>query len=361
MSSRNPSILFWVPYPKQQAPSQRYRVELFLRYLEAEGIRYKIVPFMDESTWKVLYQGGSLSRKLGGVMKGYFRRFSSLFTEVHRYDYVFIHREAAPLGPPILEWILARVLRRKYIYDFDDAIWIPNTSEENRVIAGFKAFWKVKYLCRWAYKIAAGNEFLREYAARFNDQAIYMPTCVDTVYQHHLVKVHQEHQVVVGWTGRHSTLFYLDEILPVLQRLQERVAFAFVVIADKDPRLPLRNYRFVRWNEATEVQDLINIDIGVMPLKADAWSEGKCGFKLIQYLSLGIPAVASPVGVNEEIVLHGQTGFIAGNHDEWEGSLARLISDFSLRKQMGDRGRRHIVDNYSVDAHLKTFLELFQK
>ncbi len=315
---------------------------------------------MDEATWNILYKGGSAMQKAIGIVKGYLGRWKTMLADVPRYEYVFVHREAAPLGPPIFEWIVAKLWRKKMIYDFDDAIWIPNTSSENSIAAALKAFWKVGYICKWSYKVSGGNDYLCAYARKYNPIGTHLvPTCVDTELFHNKVKEHTTGKVTVGWTGSQSTLFYLDQLIPLLQQLQEEIDFTFLVIANKDPQLPLRNYTFLPWNETTEVADLLTMDIGVMPLQPDEWSEGKCGFKLIQYLSLGIPAIASPVGVNKQIVIDGEDGYIASTDDEWKQALKTLITDHDLRRKLGLAGRQRVVANYSIQSQKDNFLGLF--
>jgi glycosyltransferase involved in cell wall biosynthesis len=352
-------ILFLVPYPLKHAPSQRFRVELFEPFLKESGFQYKIAPFIDEKTWDILYKGGSAFQKTIGILKGYLKRWKIVLFEAPAYDYIFIHRETAPLGPPIFEWLLAKVFRRKIIYDFDDAIWIPNTSKENNLVAWFKAFWKVKLICKWSYKVVGGNVYLCNYAKQFNKNVVLIPTCVDVVNGHNQYKTPKEDNLVIGWTGSHSTLVYLDEIIPEIERLNKEFDFTFSVIANKNPELPLANFEFIPWKEETEVADLLNFDIGIMPLTPDKWSEGKCGFKLIQYLALGIPAVASPVGVNNEIIKHNKNGFLVNTQDEWYEALKILLSNFQMRKQMSEAGRDSIVNRYSVQTYKTAFLNLF--
>jgi len=352
-------VLFLVPYPSGTAPSQRFRVELFLPELTKAGIPYAIEPFIDARTWKVLYKRGYFFSKALGLCWGFIKRWWILFARVPFYDYVFIHRETSPLGPPIFEWIIAKIFKKRIIYDFDDAIWISNTSSANHFINWLKASWKVKHICRWAYKITAGNDYLYHYAIQFNQKVIKIPTCVDIEKGYHEIKRHREGILSVGWTGSHSTLKYLDQIIPVINELQKEIDFNFLVIADKNPFLSLRNFQFIPWNSSTEQEDLLKLDIGVMPLVADAWSEGKCGFKLIQYYAGGIPAVASPVGINKIIVEHEVNGFLCDTNDEWKFSLGKLLANKFLREQMGDRGRKKISKEYSLQSQTIKFIELF--
>lgn len=147
--------------------------------------------------------------------------------------------------------------------------------------------------------------------------------------------------------------------MPALRALQDKIDFTFVVIADRDPLLPLKNYRFIPWQRETEVQDLLNFHIGLMPLSNDDLSKGKCGFKAIQYMSLGIPAVVSPVGVNSRIVDNGINGFLCEDAEEWKVRLEQLLSDPISREKMGQAARRKIELAYSVRSSTKQFLDLF--
>jgi len=357
-----PKVLFLLPYPLHRAPSQRFRVENLLYLLDEAGIRYELAPFMTEKVWNILYKQGSLLRKAVGISSSYLKRIGTVLFRAHRYDLIFIHREAAPLGPPLIEWYLKKVLGKRFIYDFDDAIWIPNTSAQNKIAGMVKAFWKVAYICKWSYKIAAGNDYLAAYARNSGATSVSrIPTVVNTDTKYNRIRQHTPASRVIGWTGSHSTLKYLDGIMPVLQQLQEHLDFRFLVIADKKPELPLKNWEFIPWNPDTEIEDLLRIDIGIMPLTPDAWSEGKCGFKLIQYMALGIPAVASPVGVNTQIIDESVNGFIAADAGSWSTALQQLLGDCDLRSRMGKAGREKIVNEYSTAALRQPFTALFQQ
>jgi glycosyltransferase involved in cell wall biosynthesis len=152
---------------------------------------------------------------------------------------------------------------------------------------------------------------------------------------------------------------YLDEVVPVLKKLLSEFNFELVVISNKPPQFVLPNLRYIPWSEATEIDDLLQFNIGLMPLARDNWSEGKCGFKLIQYLSLGIPAVASAVGVNNQIIVEGINGYLCNKEDCWYQALKKLMLDASLRQSMGLRGHEKIVNQFSVRTNAEAFLKLF--
>jgi glycosyltransferase involved in cell wall biosynthesis len=354
------NILFLVPYPQGEAPSQRFRFEQYLVFLEEKGVTYKLESFLDSATWSILYMSGYTFKKVAGILKGILKRIKTLFY-IGNYDFVFIHREAAPLGPPLIEWIIAKVWKKKIIYDFDDAIWIPNTSDANNIAARLKWHHKVGLICSWSYKVSCGNEYLREYALQFNSRAIYNPTTLDTKNLHNpALHIKQpNYRPVIGWTGTHSTLIYLEPLIPVLQELEKEYDFEFCVIANKNPELPLRSFHFVPWSKETEIKDLLRFDIGLMPLVNDNWANGKCGFKALQYMSLGIPALVSPVGVNKEIVDNGINGYICNNKDEWEVALTELLKKSYKRKEMGIFAKEKVRSSYSVNSNKTNFLRLF--
>jgi len=353
------SILFIVPAPKGISPGQRFRHEQYLSLLQRNGIAFRINTFFEMKGWKTLYTRHHTIRKVYYVMLGLLKRFFTLF-ELRRYTHIYIYREATPVGLPFFEWAVSRIFKKKIIYDFDDAIWLPVTSEFNKRAAIFRNFSKVGSICRYSWKVSVGNRFLADYANKYNPQTFIIPTVVDTESVHSLLQDQNTKRPAIGWTGSFSTLTYLNIILPVLSNLEKEYDFDFIVIADKDPQLPLKNYRFIKWSRENEAKDLLNFHIGVMPLYDDEISRGKCGFKAIQYMSLGIPALVSPVGVNTEIVEHGINGFVCNNTEEWQKHLELLLSDAGLRMKMGQASRKTIVERYSVKANEQLFLDLFE-
>lgn len=354
------SILFLMPYPQGQAPSQRFRFEQYLGILSSAGHTYKLAAFLSPATWAILYKPGQSLAKAAGIAAGFWRRLG-LLLRVPAYDFVFIHREAAPLGPPVLEWLIANVLRKRIIYDFDDAIWLANTSDANRVAAGLKWHHKVTNICRWAYKNSCGNAYLAAYARQFNPSTVINPTTIDTVHLHNQVRDQTAPgRLVIGWTGTHSTLKYLNQIVPVLARLEaEGLDFEFRVISNQPPILPLRSLVFVPWRKATEIDDLLAFHVGLMPLEDDQWAKGKCAFKALQYMALGIPALVSPVGMNTEVVQNDYNGYVCATAADWETRLRQLLANPNLRQHLGLAARATVVERYSVLANMTNFLQLF--
>jgi glycosyltransferase involved in cell wall biosynthesis len=355
-------ILFLVPYPLGQAPSQRFRFEQYLPILAAHGHQYRLASFISETTWHILYKPGHMFRKVLGIIAGFSRRVF-LLSCVPTYDIVFIHREAAPIGPPVLEWIIAKIFKKRIVYDFDDAIWIPNISAANKIAAGIKWHSKVGSICRWAYRNSCGNNYLADYARRFNRQTVVNPTTIDTVGLHNQIRDQlASGPLVIGWTGTHSTLKYIKPVLPVLARLEaEGFEFEFRVISNQVPEIvvPLRSLTFVPWRKETEIIDLSSFHFGIMPLEDDPWANGKCAFKALQYMALGMPAVVSPVGMNTEVVQDGYNGYICQTSDEWYEALHKLLTNTQLRVQLGRAARKTVENQYSVKSNVINFLKLF--
>ncbi len=355
-------ILILAPYPKQQSPNQRFRFEQYLSAFDDAGIDYDYRPFWTNDVWKVFYQRGHLRTKTHGLLKGIGQRLA-LLPNLNKYDYVFIHREGLPVGPPVLELLIAAVWRKKIIYDFDDAIWIRNYSEANKGIARFLKFHrKVKVICRLSHRISTGNDFLANYAQRYNRDVVVIPTTIDTENHHNQLKhTSNAGKLIVGWTGTHSTLAQLREVEVQMRAVQQEIDFELQVICNEDPQFELLQYRYIPWRAETEINDLLQFDIGIMPLKNTDWERGKCGFKALQYMSLGIPVIASLVGANSQIIEHEKSGILIApeNSEAWVLWLKKLLNQPELRERLGKRGRQRVVEHYSVQSNKEKYIRLF--
>lgn len=353
-------ILFLVPYPLDRAPSQRFRFEQYFGALIDAGHSYRVQSFLSYDGWKVIYVKGHLIKKILAVAAGLFKRIVAV-GDAAGYDFIFIHREAAPFGLPLFEWLIAKVLGKKIIYDFDDAIWLTDRQTESGVAGAIRWRSKVGSICRWSYKVSCGNEYLCAYARQFNHNVVLNPTTIDTAY-HRPVQKESSDNITIGWTGTHSTLTYLEDVVPALQYIENKFPeVVFRVISNRAPDLgALRSVRFTPWERGTEIYDLADIDIGIMPLRDDDWAKGKCGFKALQYMAMEIPAVVSPTGVNSVIVQHGTDGLICNSAADWIEALERLIVDPDFRKKIGTAGRKKVEESYSVSSNTSNFLSLFE-
>jgi glycosyltransferase involved in cell wall biosynthesis len=355
------TIAFVVPYPMGIAPGQRFRFEHYLQHLKQRGFQIEWYPFLQLSTHAIIYKPGNTWKKALGVLDGYRRRLAQI-PRLLKADWIFIYREAAPLGPPVFEWLLGRLFHKRIIYDFDDAIWLPAVSLENRWITWLKFPAKVRFICSISHTVSVGNHYLEDFARQYGRRVQLNPTVLDTLTSH-LPKENvsrQDDLIRIGWTGSHSTLPYLNLVESVLQQIEDRYPNVEVfIIADQPPNLNLTRVRFCPWSKTTEVDDLNQLDIGIMPLSQDEWSMGKCGFKALQYMSVGIPVVASPVGVNRDIIDEGVNGFLCSTESEWLAALSRLIEQPLLRREMGAAGRQRVSEHYSVSGNADLFCGMF--
>lgn len=353
------NVLFIIPYPLKKAPSQRFRFEQYISFLEKSEVACHFSPFIDEQTWSILYHEGKTLQKFWGTVKGFFKRLFIVFT-FHKYDVLFIHREACFIGPAFFETLYAKLFTKKIIYDFDDAIWLHDVSDANSKLGWLKNPSKTAKIIKNASLIFAGNSYLANYAQHFNKNVIVMPTTIDLNY-HAAEKKSQQNTIVIGWTGSYTTIKHFEQAIPILAKLKTKYPQIQVhLISNKPSDNNEIAIKFIPWKKENEIEDLSSFDIGIMPLPDDDWAKGKCGFKGLQYMSLSIPTVMSPVGVNTEIITDGINGFLAKNEKEWIEKLSLLIENEQLRKEIGEKGYQTILQKYSVESQKNKYLSAFK-
>lgn len=264
-------------------------------------------------------------------------------------DVVFFQRPMVELPTILLERIAGR--GRRTLFDFDDAIF------ERRAARG-----KFRRLVGLADRVVAGSRYLAA-AAEAPGKTVVIPTAVDTDrFAVQPPRPGRGSEVVVGWTGLASNYPQLASAAPAIARALRRTGARFLVISNQPPPPSLAELRaeFAPWRPETEVADLARVDIGVMPLPDGPYERGKCAYKLIQYMALGRPGVASPVGANREVVTDGVDGFLPGDTGAWEDALVRLIADPSLRAAVGHRARARIEEAYSLRAVVPRYKEVVE-
>jgi len=352
-------ILFIVPYPTL-GPSNRFRVEQYLSYLRKEGHTCFLRPFYNEAIYSILHKKGHYLKKIFMLFFLTLRRIGDLFTANH-CDIIFIHREAFPLGGIIFEYFF-KVTGRKIIYDFDDSLFLPNTSDQNRFINVFKVTTKTKRIIQMSDGVIAGNSFLRNYALKYSSKVYILPTPIDTERYVPLTNRSYNKRIVIGWIGSSTTLKYLKVLKNVFSELSRSYPNVLFLIVGKDFKgYEYLNIEFKEWSLDSELTFLQSFDIGIMPLTDDYWSRGKCAFKAIQYMSVGIPVVASDVGMNKEVIQNGTNGFLVTSEEEWIDKLKLLIENANLRKEMGIAGRKIVEEKYSLKVNAPKLLEIIEK
>lgn len=356
MSER--SILFMVAHRLGRSPSQRFRFEQYLDVLKENGFKYEISHLIDAEDDSYFYEPGHYWQKFKILVKSFVRRLKDV-RRMKQFDLVFVQREAFMTGTAIFEKLAAR--NSKLIFDFDDAIWLNDTSFGNQNLSWLKRPGKTAEIISVSSLVLAGNEYLANFARKFSNNVEVIPTTIDMEYHVGIErKLATRSPITIGWTGTSTTLPHFLTILPVLRRLKTAYGneVAFKIIVNEDRYFPEISTHTTAWSKESEIEDLNEIDIGLMPLKNTEWQQGKCGFKALQFMALGLPIVLSPVGVNSEIAQHEVTGYLVNDEQEWFDAISQLIDDKDLRERMGVAGKRRIEQLYSKQALTDKFIAL---
>ncbi len=345
-------VLALAPYP-ERAPSTRWRLAHLREGLLREGVRLVVRPFLDGPAWAAVRRGGALA---GVALARSVGRLRHTLASVADHDAVLVQRGVAPL---LDEWV-ARTLDdspRPLLYDFDDAVYLPQEGGRGWLEGLRRPEATTAAYCRAADAVLAGNEtlaaFAREARGTGGDGAVsVIPTVVDTDrFRPREGDGAGEAQPVLGWVGSDTGVAYLEELAPALRAIQDRTGCRVrVVSGSRRPRLDGVEHEWVGWRPADEVRVFQELDVGLYPLEDTPWSRGKCGFKAVQYLACGVPCVASPVGVLEQLVRPGETGLHATTPDEWIEACTTLLTDAGARRRMGAAGRAEVERAWSVAA-----------
>ncbi len=323
-------VLFLVP--RLDKASTRYRVLQFIPHLEECGAVCKVVP-------------------LSNV--GLLKRYLFYFHVIHA-DIVCVQKKLFTTA----EMIVLRRLAKYLVYDFDDAVMFKDdVASERRTVRQQNRF--ATNLLHYDL-ILAGNHYLADAAHPYNSNVHVIPTSLDTQrYTQHPCKDNKQKTVILGWIGSRGTLKYLKGIAAALDEVgRKRPETRLKIIADAFIDLRQMPVDKISWSSETEVSELHTFDIGLMPLVDDPWTRGKCGFKLLQCMAVGLPVVASPVGANREIVTDGLDGYWAEDHSAWVEKLLDLIDNAGKREQMGQRARQKVEKNYSLQVAAERLMAL---
>ncbi len=350
-------ILFLTLHRKNRSPGQRFRHEQYLKYLEEKGFEISYSNMLNAKQDKVFYgDGNSLEKILIGI-SSIWLRLKDVF-RANQFDYIFIFRDAFFFG--IFFERLFKRSKAKLIFDFDDSIWIRDDNLNPSFFQRLKNPVKTGKIISYCDLTIAGNKYLATYAANHTQNIQIIPTTIDLM-GYSRMKVARNNKICIGWSGSFSTIKHFETVLNPLKKLKEKYKeqIYFKIIGDGAYRNDELNIQGLSWKIETEIPDLCEMDIGIMPLPDDEWSRGKCGLKSLQYMALEIPTIISPVGVNSDIVEDGTNGFLASSPREWVEKLSILIENESLRKKMGKLGRKTVEESYSVEVNKEKWLKAF--
>lgn len=332
-----------LPRYAQLGASSRLRTLHYLPALMSAGIQCDVHSLLDDDYLSGLYTGRI---RKAGVAKSYVSRIAQLLRS-GQYDLVWTEKELLPWLP---HWVELGLLssRTRLVADYDDAIF--HRYDLHRSLAVRRALGrKVDHVMARANLVTAGNEYLAERAHAAGAKRVeIVPTVVD-LEAYHVAHKPDDATPTIGWIGTPSTWNeYMESLMPTFTSAAADGGARVVAVGAGKAASPHPLLDIVTWSEETEVTQIQAMDIGVMPLADTPWARGKCGYKLIQYMACGLPVIASPVGVNSEIVEHGVNGFLASTELEWRQALDRLLEDAGLRRRMGIEGRRKVERRYSL-------------
>jgi len=346
-------VLALASYPVEAAAT-RFRLSQFVEPLAARGIVIKIRPFLDSGTFKHLYQPRTFLRTAAGICGSSLSRLVDAFSAADA-DALLVQREAMIFGPPLIEWLTARVQKVPMVLDLDDATYVAYTSPTYGGIGGsLKWFGKTDTLIKWAKFVICGNASIAEYVSRQGGRPRVIPTVVDTDIFRPAPRRTNGSETVLGWIGTHSTYPYLESIFPVLSDLAKQYDLRLRIVGAGKREVTITNLRVdnVPWKLEREVADFQSIDIGLYPIDEtiySGWAAGKSGFKAIQYMAVGVPYVATPLGGANEIGTAGVTHLFARTPAEWYRALEELIKNPGYRRAMGAAGREHVIKHYPLN------------
>lgn len=350
-------VLIITNHRLDRSPGQRFRFEQYLDFLNKNGFHCDVSYLLSEKDDKYFYSKGNGFRKLLILLKSFFKRQRDIKLSKN-YDIVFVFREAFFTGTTFFEKKLSK--KAKLIFDFDDSIWLPNVSDANKKLRWLKNYSKTETIINISDIVIAGNQFLLNYSLKFNQNVVLIPTTVDT-HQFQRKENIESSKICIGWSGSSTTVKHFELLIPILIKVKnlfkDRVYIK--LIGDENYVNNLLELKGVKWSSKNEVEELLEFDVGIMPLPNNDWTKGKCGLKGLTYMALETPTIMSPVGVNTEIIQDGENGFLADGDDEWVDKISRLIESAELRKKLGKAGRKTVIEKYSVEANKEKYLDVF--
>ncbi len=353
-----PRVLFIASHRPNRSPSQRYRFEQYFNFLEKNGFQCELSYLISEKDDAYFYSKGHFFWKLWIFFKAFCFRIKDRM-RYKNFDIVFVQREAIMVGTTYFERGI-RKTKAKYIFDFDDSIWVMDTSQGNKKFEWLKDPEKTARNIRQANMVIAGNTYLADYARHYNKNIKIIPTTIDTDV-HKPISVKKD-KITIGWSGSLTTIKHFEYALDFLKIIKKKYPEVEIcVISDGVYKNNAVEIKGLAWTSETEVESINTFSIGIMPLPNDEWAKGKCGLKGLSYMACEIPTIMSPVGVNTEIIEHGKNGFLASTTNEWVNCLSQLIESAELREKIGKAARQTVIEKYSVASQQENYLSAFKE
>lgn len=348
--------VLYLPRYERLGSSSRVRGYQYLPWLRAAGLEVSVAPLLPDTYLTALY--GQRRPSTAGILAAYLRRLATLM-QSRRFDVLWLEKEAFPWLPGLFDTLMLG-RRIPYLVDFDDAIFHRYDQHRSAWVRSLLGD-KIDSIMRRAAVVTCGNEYLAERAQQAGARRVeILPTAIDLERYPSAPRssrLGRDGTPVIGWIGTPATEHYLEQVRAPLLRVCQHDRAQVRLIGARQPAWSDLPLQVVPWSEATEVEQISGLDVGIMPLLDAPWERGKCGYKLIQYMGCGLPVVATPVGINREIVEHGHNGFLANTSAAWEQALVTLVGDAAMRERMGAAGRAKVMRAFSVQANAPRLLD----
>lgn len=349
-------VLF-LPKYSSKAASSRYRIYSYLPYYKKAGVDFSVHPLLGNWYIDALWNHRSKFLILPQLICAYLGRIFRILT-IDKNTIVYIGADVLPYFPPVLEWFM-HIRGIKYILELDDAIFHRYDDSSYKIVRLLLGR-KFCYVIKWASFVVCGCGYLADYCREWNKKVTIIPTSIDENKYKNVKHDFDSERLIVGWIGSPVTSKYVLQIIPFIKELQKNVNFEFRLIGfDKTYENSLAgcNYKIIQWDSNTELEYLNTFSIGVMPLDDSLFSRGKCAFKLVQYMAVGIPTVSAPLQSNIEID-KGCGNLFASTPDEWKSCLKKLLSDKTLRYKIGNDNKKVCEKYYTFQNNYSKYLEV---
>nr|WP_315149744.1 glycosyltransferase family 4 protein [uncultured Flavobacterium sp.] len=347
-------ILFFPKY-NPLGPSSRYRIYQYLDSYEKAGIEVGVAPLFGD-----YFFTNSKITKIAFTFYYYFRRFFKLF-QVFRYDLIYIEYELFPYFPSVFEKVF-RLLKVKYIVDFDDAIF-HNYNQSKYFFIKYFLSAKIDYVIQMATYVISGSPYLTHYINKLNANCIEIPTSVSK--EKYVPKTNKEINPVftIGWIGSRTTSANVLKLIPVFEKLQNTMEFQLNLIGFDQyefAQIAHLNVNFIPWDSNTELDEIRKLDLGIMPLDDTPFNRGKCGFKLVQYMGCSLPTLSTPLEANIKIN-RNKKNLHAKTPEDWLAAFEKVYANPDYFRTVGQENYNDFIQFYTVESNLETYISVFDR
>ncbi len=347
-------ILFFPKY-NEFGPSSRYRIYQYLYSYKNAGIEVKVAPLFGTPFFV-----NSKIKKIGYTVYYFLRRFVILF-QVYKYDIIYIEYELFPYFPSVFEKLL-KLLKIKYIVDYDDAIFHNYNASKNGLIRLLLSN-KIDTVIKNACYVVCGNSYLTNYISKFNHNNVEIPTSISIEKYIQKNKIESNDVFTIGWIGSRTTSVNVLKIIPAFEELSKKMKIQLNLIGfDKTlaSKLAHLNVNFIDWNDDSEIAEISKFDVGIMPLENTPFNQGKCGFKLVQYMGCSLPTVSTPLEANVKIN-RNRKNLHAITSEDWETALEKVYYNQNYFREVGLENYKDFEKYYTIESNSNVYIELFRE